>query len=56
MRMSEEDFDKVIEVNLKSVFNMTKACQRVFLKNRQGSIINMSSVVGWKSRNWKIYS
>ena len=56
MRMSEEDFDKVIDVNLKSVFNLTKACQRVFLKNRQGSIINMSSVVGWKSRNWKIYS
>ena len=48
MRMSEEDFDKVIEVNLKSVFNMTKACQRVFLKNRRGSIINMSSVVGVK--------
>ena len=44
----EEDFDKVIEVNLKSVFNMTKACQRVFLKNRRGSIINMSSVVGVK--------
>ena len=48
MRMSEEDFDKVIEVNLKSVFNMTKACQRIFLKNRRGSIINMSSVVGLK--------
>tara|TARA_B100000945_G_C20418770_1_gene616602 strand:- start:2046 stop:2792 length:747 start_codon:yes stop_codon:yes gene_type:complete len=48
MRMSEDDFDKVIEVNLKSVFNMTKACQRVFLKNRKGSIINMSSVVGIK--------
>ena len=48
MRMSEEDFDKVIEVNLKSVFNMTKACQRIFLKNRRGSIINMSSVVGVK--------
>ena len=48
MRMSEEDFDKVIEINLKSVFNMTKACQRVFLKNRKGSIINMSSVVGIK--------
>ena len=48
MRMSEEDFDKVIDVNLKSVFNLTKACQRVFLKNRQGSIINMSSVVGVK--------
>ena len=48
LRMSEDDFDKVIEVNLKSVFNMTKACQRVFLKNRKGSIINMSSVVGVK--------
>ena len=48
LRMSEDDFDKVIEVNLKSVFNMTKACQRVFLKNRKGSIINMSSVVGIK--------
>jgi len=48
MRMSEDDFEKVMEVNLKSVFNMTKACQRVFLKNRKGSIINMSSVVGVK--------
>ncbi len=48
MRMSEEDFDKVIEVNLKSVFNMTKAIQKIFLKQRSGSIINMSSVVGVK--------
>ncbi len=48
MRMSEEDFDKVIEVNLKSVFNMTKAIQKTFLKQRSGSIINMSSVVGVK--------
>lgn len=48
MRMSEEDFDKVIDVNLKSVFNMTKAVQRTMLKNRSGSIINMSSVVGVK--------
>lgn len=48
MRMKEEDFDKVIEVNLKSVFNMTKAAQRTFLKQRHGSIINMSSVVGVK--------
>lgn len=48
MRMGEEDFDKVIEVNLKSVFNMTKAVQRTMLKNRKGSIINMSSVVGVK--------
>ena len=48
MRMSEDDFDKVIEVNLKSVFNMTKAVQRTMLKQRSGSIINMSSVVGVK--------
>jgi 3-oxoacyl-[acyl-carrier protein] reductase len=48
MRMQEEDFDKVIKVNLKSVFNMTKAIQRTMLKQRFGSIINMSSVVGVK--------
>ena len=48
MRMGEDDFDKVIEVNLKSVFNMTKAVQRTMLKQRKGSIINMSSVVGVK--------
>ena len=48
MRISEQDFDKVIEVNLKSVFNLTKAVQRTMLKQRYGSIINMSSVVGIK--------
>ena len=48
MRMNEDDFDKVIEVNLKSVFNMVKATQRIFLKNRSGSIINISSIVGVK--------
>ena len=48
MRMSEADFDQVIEVNLKSIFNMTKAVQRTMLKQRYGSIINMSSVVGVK--------
>jgi 3-oxoacyl-[acyl-carrier protein] reductase len=48
MRMSEEDFDAVIKINLKSVFNMTKAVQRTFLKQRSGSIVNMSSVVGVK--------
>ena len=48
MRMGEEDFDKVIEVNLKSVFNMVKAVQRTFLKNKKGSIINISSIVGVK--------
>src|SRR6056300_403476 len=48
MRMSEEDFDAVMEINLKSVFNMTKAVQRTFLKQRSGSLINISSVVGVK--------
>ena len=48
MRMSETDFDKVIDVNLKSVFNMVKAAQRVFLKKKSGSIINISSIVGVK--------
>ncbi|WBX70059.1 3-oxoacyl-[acyl-carrier-protein] reductase [Tenacibaculum retecalamus] len=46
MRISEDDFDKVIEVNLKSVFNLTKAVIRPMMKQRKGSIINMSSVVG----------
>ena len=48
MRMQESDFDIVIDVNLKSVFNMTKAVQKTMLKQRKGSIINMSSVVGVK--------
>jgi|AMZC01.1.fsa_nt_AMZC01007525.1_3 3-oxoacyl-[acyl-carrier protein] reductase len=48
MRMTEADWDLVIKVNLKSVFNLTKAVQKVMLKNRKGSIINMSSVVGVK--------
>ncbi len=48
MRISEADFDDVIEVNLKSVFNLTKAVIRPMMKQRAGSIINMSSVVGVK--------
>ena len=48
MRMSEEDFDRVMNINMKSVFNMTKAVLRPMLKQRKGSIINMSSVVGVK--------
>ncbi len=48
MRMSEEDFDTVMQVNIKSVFNLTKAVMRSMLKQRNGSIINMSSVVGVK--------
>lgn len=46
MRMSEEQFDSVIHTNLKSVFNLTKAAIKPMLKNRYGSFINMSSVVG----------
>ncbi len=46
MRMEEEMWDLVIRVNLKSVFNFTKAVQKYMLKARSGSIINMSSVVG----------
>ena len=46
MRMEEKDWDIIMAVNLKSVFNLTKAVQRSMLKQRSGSIINMSSVVG----------
>lgn len=46
MRMSEEQWDEVINVNLKSVFNVCKAASKVMMKARKGSIINMSSVVG----------
>jgi 3-oxoacyl-[acyl-carrier protein] reductase len=44
--MSEEQWDEVINTNLKSAFNLTKAVQKPMLKARKGSIINMSSVVG----------
>lgn len=46
MRMKEEDFDKVIDVNLKGVFNCTKAITKHMIKRRYGKIINMTSVVG----------
>ena len=46
MRMTEADWDLVININLKSVFNLTKAVQKYMMKQRSGSIINMSSVVG----------
>jgi 3-oxoacyl-[acyl-carrier protein] reductase len=46
MRMSEENWDDVINTNLKSVFNITKASLKTLLGQRSGSIINMSSVVG----------
>lgn len=48
MRMTEEHWDEIMEVNLKSCFNLTKAVMRPMLKARAGSIINMSSVVGVK--------
>jgi 3-oxoacyl-[acyl-carrier protein] reductase len=48
LRMSEEQFDEVIAANLKSVFNLTKAITKPLLKQRKGSIINISSVVGVK--------
>ncbi|MEI6765251.1 MAG: 3-oxoacyl-[acyl-carrier-protein] reductase [Bacteroidota bacterium] len=46
LRMSENDWDLVMNINLKSVFNLTKAVQKIMIKNRFGTIINMSSVVG----------
>jgi len=46
MRMTEEQWDKVIEVNLKSVFNLTKAAIKPMMKAKSGSIINLTSVVG----------
>lgn len=46
LRMNESDWDMVMNINLKSVFNLTKAVQRIMIKNRCGSIVNMSSVVG----------
>ena len=46
MRMSEEQWDKVINVNLKSCFNTVKAVTRTMMKQKSGSIINISSVVG----------
>ncbi|MFA3781969.1 3-oxoacyl-[acyl-carrier-protein] reductase [Melioribacteraceae bacterium 4301-Me] len=46
LRMSEEDFDQVIKINLKSVFNYTKASLKYMIQQRYGRIINISSVVG----------
>lgn len=46
MRMSEENWDDVINVNLKSIFNITKAASKVMMKNRKGVFVNLSSVVG----------
>lgn len=46
LRMKEEDFDKVLEVNLKGVFNCTKHASAIMLKQKSGRIINISSVIG----------
>jgi len=46
MRMTEEQWDEVLNVNLKSIFNVTKAASKVMMKARQGVFINMSSIVG----------
>lgn len=46
LRMSEADWDAVLDINLKSIFNVTKTASKVMMKNRKGSFINMSSVVG----------
>jgi 3-oxoacyl-[acyl-carrier protein] reductase len=46
MRMSEEQWDAVINTNLKSVFNLTKACIKQFMKQKSGSIVNMTSIIG----------
>jgi 3-oxoacyl-[acyl-carrier protein] reductase len=46
MRMTEEHWDEVLDVNLKSIFNVTKAASKIMMKNRNGVFINMSSVVG----------
>jgi len=48
MRMNEQQWDEVMNANLKSVFNLTKAVTKPMLKQRKGSIINMSSVIGIK--------
>ncbi|MFA5527803.1 MAG: 3-oxoacyl-[acyl-carrier-protein] reductase [Peptostreptococcales bacterium] len=46
LRMKEEDFDEVIETNLKSVFNCTKAISKIMIKQKEGRIINIASVIG----------
>ncbi|WP_425538746.1 3-oxoacyl-[acyl-carrier-protein] reductase [Microaceticoccus formicicus] len=54
IKMSEEDFDKVIEVNLKGVFNVMKASARIMMKQRIGRIINISSIVGLRGNAGQI--
>ena len=51
MRMTEQQWDQVIDVNLKSVFNFTHAVTPIMMRQRSGSIISLSSVVGINGRN-----
>ena len=46
IRMSEEDFDRVVKINLKGTFNCTKVISRIMMKQRYGRIINIASVIG----------
>jgi len=50
LRMSEEQWDEVVNANLKSVFNLTKQVSKVMLRNKRGSIINLTSIVGVKGQ------
>jgi len=50
LRMSEEQWDEVMNANLKSVFNLTKQVAKVMLRNKRGSIINLTSIVGEKGQ------
>lgn len=54
LRMSEDEFDRVIDVNLKGTFNMIKHVSRYMLKARSGKIVNMSSIVGIKGNTGQI--
>jgi 3-oxoacyl-[acyl-carrier protein] reductase len=46
LRMKEKDWDRVIDINLKGIFNTSKACAKYMIKQKQGKIINISSIVG----------
>jgi 3-oxoacyl-[acyl-carrier protein] reductase len=50
LRMNEQQWDEVMETNLKSVFNLTKNITKIFLKQKSGSIINLTSIVGMKGQ------
>ena len=50
LRLSEEDWDKVVETNLKSIYNLSKPVSYIMLKQRKGSIINLTSIVGMKGQ------